>query len=408
MNALPDFPQHPRATANISARPEVIALGASKIREVANAGLLRGDVLPFWFGEPDQVTPKFICDRASEALAAGETFYSSNFGIMPLRETIATYISALHQPVDADRIAVTSSGVSALMMAAQTLFSPGDRVVIVTPIWPNLTEGPRILGAEVIRVSLRVQNDRWQLDLDELIAALTPQTRALVINSPNNPTGWVIDRKSQEDLLAHCRHHGIWIIGDDVYERLMFEGAIGDRQLAPSFLDIAEPGDRVISTNSFSKSWLMTGWRLGWLVSPKDASGKTLLPDIGKLIEYNTSCAPPFVQLAGITAIEGGEPVIRETRTRYQANRDILCDLLEDIDGVRVMRPGGAMYVFFKIAAAADSLSFCKDLVEHVGLGLAPGVAFGPEGEGYVRWCLAASPKLLEEGVSRLKKFLSR
>jgi aspartate/methionine/tyrosine aminotransferase len=392
----------------ISARPEVIGLGASKIREVANAGLLRGDVLPFWFGEPDQVTPKFICDRAALALAQGETFYSSNFGIMPLREAIAGYVSGLHQEVDADRIAVTSSGVSALMLVAQTLFSPGDRVVIVTPIWPNLTEGPRILGAHVVRVALRVKEQRWQLDLDELLRALTPDTRALVVNSPNNPTGWVLDRDSQSVLLAHCRRHGIWIIGDDVYERLTFEGAVGAKCLAPSFLDIAHAEDRVISTNSFSKTWLMTGWRLGWLVSPRDAKGKTLLPEIGKLIEYNTSCAPPFVQQAGIAAIEGGEDVTVATRRRYEAARDTLCDLLEAIDGVRVMRPQGAMYVFFEIEGARDSLAFCKQLVEKAGLGLAPGAAFGPEGEGYVRWCLAASTEKLEEGVSRLRGFLSR
>lgn len=408
MSALPEVPDSSPPLSGIAARPEVTSLGASKIREVANAGLLRGDVLPFWFGEPDQVTPQFIRDRAIAALMAGETFYSSNFGIMPLRETISTYLSKLHRPIDAGRIAVTSSGVSALMIAAQTLFSPGDRVVIVTPIWPNLIEGPRILGADVVRVTLRPIDGQWRLDLDELLSALTPATRALVINSPNNPTGWVIDRQSQEILLAHCRRHGIWIIGDDVYERLMFEGAIGAAKCAPSFLDIAEPGDRVISSNTFSKSWLMTGWRLGWLVSPQDPKGDTLMPDFGKIIEYNTSCAPPFVQLAGITAIEGGESIIAATRARYQANRDVLCDLLETIDGVRVMRPQGAMYVFFKIDGAADSLSFCKALVEQVGLGLAPGAAFGPEGEGYIRWCLAASAERLEEGVSRLRRFLAR
>jgi aspartate/methionine/tyrosine aminotransferase len=218
----------------------------------------------------------------------------------------------------------------------------------------------------------------------------------------------VLDRDSQSVLLAHCRRHGIWIIGDDVYERLTFEGAVGAKCLAPSFLDIAHAEDRVISTNSFSKTWLMTGWRLGWLVSPRDAKGKTLLPEIGKLIEYNTSCAPPFVQQAGIAAIEGGEDVTVATRRRYEAARDTLCDLLEAIDGVRVMRPQGAMYVFFEIEGARDSLAFCKQLVEKAGLGLAPGAAFGPEGEGYVRWCLAASTEKLEEGVSRLRGFLSR
>ncbi len=393
--------------AHVSARPDITALGASKIREVANAGIGRADVLPFWFGEPDEVTPQFIRDRARDALAAGETFYSSNFGIAPLREAISTYVSDLHGTVEPDRIAVTSSGVSALMIAAQALFSPGDRVVIVTPVWPNLTEGPRILGAEVVRVPLTMTAGRWTLDIDRVISALTPNARALVINSPNNPTGWVIDAATQRAILKHCRERGIWIIADDVYERLVYRGGIGAHKVAPSFLDLGEPEDRIISTNSFSKSWLMTGWRLGWMVSPRGPDGTTLMNDFGKLIEYNTSCAPPFVQLAGIAAIEQGEPVVAATLARYTQAREVLCQLLESIEGVNAVRPDGAMYVFFAIDAAADSLAFCKALVEKVGLGLAPGAAFGAEGEGYVRWCLASSVERLEDGVARLKKFLA-
>ncbi len=393
--------------AHVTARPDIAALGASKIREVANAGIGRADVLPFWFGEPDEVTPQFIRDRARDALAAGETFYSSNFGIAPLREAISTYVTGLHGAVEPDRIAVTSSGVSALMIAAQALFSPGDRVVIITPVWPNLTEGPRILGAEVVRVPLTMTQGRWTLDLDRVLSALTPNARALVINSPNNPTGWVIDADTQRAILHHCRERGIWIIADDVYERLVYRGGIGARNVAPSFLDLGEPEDRIISTNSFSKSWLMTGWRLGWMVSPRGPDGTTLMNDFGKLIEYNTSCAPPFVQLAGVSAIVEGEPVVAATLARYTRAREVLCQLLESIEGVNAVRPDGAMYVFFAIDRAADSLAFCKALVEQVGLGLAPGAAFGAEGEGYVRWCLASSVERLEDGVARLKKFLA-
>jgi aspartate/methionine/tyrosine aminotransferase len=228
-----------------------------------------------------------------------------------------------------------------------------------------------------------------------------------VINSPNNPTGWVIDADTQRTLLRHCRERGIWILADDVYERLVYSGGLGAHNVAPSFLDLAEPEDRIISTNSFSKSWLMTGWRLGWMVSPRGPDGSTLMNDFGKLIEYNTSCAPPFVQLAGVAAIEQGEPVVAATLARYTRARDVLCQLLESIDGVNAVRPDGAMYVFFAIDAAADSLAFCKALVEKVGLGLAPGAAFGAEGEGYVRWCLASSVERLEDGVARLKQYLA-
>jgi aspartate/methionine/tyrosine aminotransferase len=392
-------PAHPMPTAP-AARDVVRHLGASRIREVSNAGIGRADVLPFWFGEPDQVTPEFIRDAAKKALDAGDTFYTSNYGIPPLREAIAKYMSSLHRPIDASRIAVTSSGVSALMLLSQLIINPGDRVVAVTPLWPNVVEIPKILGAEVVRVQLEFGRT-WELDVQKLLDALTPGTRAVFLNSPNNPTGWVITREQQEILLAHCRRHGIWIVADDVYERLVFD-TVGDaRPCAPSFLDIATPEDRVISAHSFSKSWLMTGWRLGWLVVPP-----ALAPDLGKLIEYNTSCAPGFVQQAGIVAIERGDEVIAQTTKRYQAARDFLYERLNALPGIATPKPKGAMYLFFRIDGENDTLTLCKRLVTEAGLGLAPGSAFGDEGEGYIRWCFASSIERLEDGVGRLDRFL--
>lgn len=391
------------SAASPVARPAVQSLGASRIREVANAGIGLADILPFWFGEPDQVTPDFIRHAAKEALDAGDTFYTPNLGLMPLREAIAIYVSALHRPVDAGRISVTSSGVSALMLVSQLIVNPGDRVVAVTPLWPNLLEIPKILGAEVVQVPLRF-GQTWELDVQQLLDALTPGTKAVFLNSPNNPTGWVITREQQQAVLAHCRKHGIWILADDVYERLMYDisdASPARKPCAPSFLDIAAPEDRVVSTNSFSKSWLMTGWRLGWIVAPQP-----LMADLGKLIEFNTSCAPGFVQRAGIVAIERGEEITRNTVARYQAARDFLYERLNALPGVASPKPKGAMYLFFRIDGAQDTLTLCKQLVVEAGLGLAPGSAFGPEGEGYIRWCFASSLPRLEEGVHRLSKFL--
>jgi aspartate/methionine/tyrosine aminotransferase len=375
-------------------------LVASRIREVANAGIGRSGVLPFWFGEPDEATPQFIRDAAKEALDAGDVFYTSNYGIPPLRDTIARYMSGLHRPVDSERVAVTSAGISALMLLSQLILDPGDRVVAVTPIWPNLVEIPRILGAQVERVKLRFGRT-WELDLDELLDALTPDTRAVFINSPNNPTGWVITREQQEAILAHCRKHGIWVIGDDVYERMVFSDADAGHACAPSFLDLATPEDRVISAHSFSKSWLMTGWRLGWLVVPPALSA-----DLGKLIEYNTSCVPGFIQQAGIVAIERGEEVIAKTRRRYQEARDFLYERLNALPGIEAPKPKGAMYLFFRVDGEKDTLALCKRLVTEAGLGLAPGSAFGDEGEGYIRWCFASSIERLDEGVRKLEGFL--
>jgi len=383
----------------LHARGAVRGLFASQIREVANAALGDAGVLPFWFGEPDEVTPAYIRDAAVASLAAGETFYSQNFGIPELRAAIAAYVSRLRRPIAPDNVAVTASGMSALMLCVEALIDPGDRVVCVTPLWPNLTEIPKILGAEVVRLPLAFGDDGWRLDLDRLIAALVPGTRAVMVNSPNNPTGWTLDRQARDAILAHCRRHGIWIVADDVYERLYY---VGQRAgAAPSFLEAAEPGDRLVSTNSFSKAWLMTGWRLGWIVAPDE-----LMPDLGKLIEYNTSCSPVFVQRAGVVAIREGEPTVRHTVERFRAARDFLLAALGRIGGVHAAPPAGAMYAFFRVDGVEDSLAFCKRLVHEAKLGLAPGSAFGPEGQGFVRWCFAAQQDRLAEGVHRLEGFL--
>jgi aspartate/methionine/tyrosine aminotransferase len=386
------------------ARPIVHQLGASRIREVANAGIGRDNVLPFWFGEPDETTPDFIRAAAKEGLDAGDTFYTHNYGLPALRETLSRYVSALHGPIGAERIAVTSSGVSALMLVSQLIVNPGDRVVAVTPLWPNLVEIPRILGAEVVKIPLQFGRDPaaplWELDLDQLLAALTPGTRAVMLNSPNNPTGWVITRAQQQAILLHCREHGIWILSDDVYERQVYEMEAG-ASCAPSFLDIAAPDDLLISTNSFSKSWLMTGWRLGWIVAPE-----SLMADLGKLIEYNTSCAPGFIQRAGIVAVERGDEIIARTVKRYQAARDYLHAQLNALPGITAPKPKGAMYLFFRVDGEHDTLTLCKRLVREADLGLAPGSAFGDEGEGYVRWCFASSLERLEDGVGRLQRFM--
>jgi aspartate/methionine/tyrosine aminotransferase len=383
----------------LRARAAVRGLAASKIRELYNEGIGRADVLAFWVGEPDEPTPQFIREAGSASIAAGEVFYTHNLGIPELRDALASYLSNLHGKTDASRIAVTSAGVNALMLASQLIVDPGDHVVEVVPLWPNLQEIPKILGARVTTVPLSFSTSGWRLDLERLIDALTPGTRVLYLNSPNNPTGWTITRKEQEALLGHCRRHGIWIFADDAYERLYF----GPDGIAPSFLKIIDEGDRVISANTFSKSWLMTGWRLGWLVVPP-----SLMADLAKLIEYNTSCAPVFVQRAGIAALKDGEPVVSRTLQRFRRARDFLVSQLRALPHVRVAEPDGTMYAFFRIEGMTDSLAFCKRLVREHGLGLAPGSAFGPEGEGYVRWCFAASEERLGEGVRRLAEGIAR
>jgi len=375
-------------------------LEASRIREVANAGLGRDDVLAFWFGESDEITPEFIRQAAIDSLARGETFYSHNLGLPELREAIAAYTSRLHPRVDAGRIAVTSGGVNALMLAVQALVDAGDEVVAVTPVWPNLTAQPAILGATVRCVPLVAREGEWALDLDALRTAVTAATRLLIVNAPNNPTGWTMTRAEQQAILDHCRSTGTWILADEVYERLYYEPS--PNGCAPSFLDIASPDDRLVVVHSFSKSFLMTGWRLGWLVLPP-----ALMDGIGKLIEFNTSCASVFTQRAGVVALARTDEVTPRVVAHLKLCRDTLVPLLAAVPGVKVAPARGGMYAFFQLDGFDDSLAVAKRLVTEAGLGLAPGNAFGPEAQGWLRWCFASKePQRLVEGVNRLTRWL--
>ncbi len=386
---------------------QVIAdLSASRIREVANAGLGRSDVLAFWFGESDEITPIGVRDAALASIEAGETFYGHNLGLPELRQALARYVSGLHKPVGAERIAVTSSGVSALMIAQQALVDAGDEVVAVVPVWPNLVAQPAIMGARVRCVSLHPRNGAWLLDLDELLAAITPATKVLIVNAPNNPTGWTLSAAEQQAILDHCRRTGTWIVSDEVYERLYFPdeaGADADAPVcAPSFLDIAEPEDRLLVVHSFSKSFLMTGWRLGSLIAPP-----SLVEQLGKLIEFNTSCTPVFVQRAGLAALAEAPQSVPALQAHLRRCRDTLIDALQPLPGIELARPRGALYAFLRLQGQDDSLALAKRLVVEHGLGLAPGVAFGPEGEGWLRWCFASrNPQRLLLGVERLARAL--
>ena len=384
------------------ARDSLRAIAGSRIREVANAAMGATDLLAFWFGEPATPTPAFVVEAAKAALDANDTFYLPNLGMTELRSDLADYVDRLHPPSAAatDRIAVTSSGVAALMLASQALLSPGDRVVAVVPLWPNLTSIAAVLGARVETVALTVdaKNGGWTLDLDRLLAALTSDTRLLMINSPGNPTGWVMPADAQKVVIEHCRRLGIWVVSDEAYERLVFNG----NQCAPSFLDVADPDDRLVVANTFSKTWQMTGWRLGWLVTPK-----ALLPDIEKLIEFNTSCAPGFVQRAGLAAVRHGEAATRSFVATVREGADTLMTALSELPRVQAVRPDGAMYVLLRVEGEQDSLELAKALAREARIGLAPGIAFGPECEGYLRWCIARPPATLHRGVERLAGFLA-
>jgi len=394
-------------------RQTIDNLEESKIREVANAGLGRHDVLAFWFGESDEVTPDFIRAAAIDSLQRGETFYAHNLGLPELRHAIASAMTAQHAshpgatPIGMERIAVTTGGVNALMLAVQALVDAGDAVVAVTPVWPNLTAQALIMGAQLRTVPLTPQTSgpdagAWTLDLPRLLSSIRPGTKLLILNAPNNPTGWTLSRDEQAAILAHCRHTGTWILADEVYENLYY--APSPKACAPSFLDIAEPQDRLVVVHSFSKSYLMTGWRLGWLVMPPSMAGA-----MGKLVEFNTSCASVFTQRAGIVALERRDEVTPRVVAHLKACRDTLIPALRTLPDVQVALPLGGMYAFFQLPGHTDSLATAKRLVTEAGLGLAPGSAFAPEASGWLRWCFASKDLgRLTQGVERLGEWLRR
>jgi aspartate/methionine/tyrosine aminotransferase len=382
-------------------RPTIARLPSSKIRAIADAGMGRTDLIPLWFGEPDTPTPPFICDAAARALAAGDTFYQPNAGIHELRATLAEYMNRLYRTrLQRENVIVSASAMNALMLVMQALVDPGDLVVTTTPSWPNLPALPGILSGAVRSVPLTSGNAGWRLDLDRLFDACDDRTRVIFLNSPNNPTGWVMSSEQQSEVLAFARQRGIWIVSDEVYARLVY-----DRRHAPSFLEQAEPDDRVIVVNSFSKTWSMTGWRLGWITAPA-----ALGPAFEMLTEYNIAGPPGFVQRAGIVAVRDGEPLVEEIVARYRAARDLVLERVAAIPRLSLPRPEAAFYAFVRVDGMGDSVAFAKDLLMQTGVGLAPGAAFGNDEhpfDDYLRLCFAATLPTLERAFDRLARFMA-
>ena len=380
-------------------RPRIAGLAESPIREIAHEGMGLAGVIPLWFGEPDLPTPEFIVAACDRALRAGHTFYTHNAGVTELRETIAAYTARLYgRPLGAERVTVTAAGMNALMMAAELLIDAGDNLVGVTPMWPNFFRCVEIAGGRVREVPLEAGDGGWRLDLDRLFDACDERTRAICVNSPSNPTGWVMERGEQRAALDFCRERGLWLIADEVYARIIYDY---DRPAAPSFLELAEPDDPLLVVNSFSKSWAMTGWRLGWLTAPP-----ALGPVLEKLTEFNIASPATHSQHAGIAAIREGEAFVADMVARYRTARDTVQQRLGAMRRVRLAPMQGAFYAFFAVEGMSDSRQFAKDALRKTRVGLAPGMAFGAGGDGYMRLCYAKSPAVLGEALDRLAPLL--
>ena len=373
---------------------DLTVIPGSRIVDVARLAFTTPDVDFLCFGESDQPSPAVARDVAIQALTDGHTRYPDVRGVPALREALSSYLTRLHaKPVAEARIQVTASGMTAIAVAMAAVVRPGHRVVMHGPAWPNIASAALLRGAVIDEIGLDAQADgTFRLDLNRL-DMMMDGARVFVLNSPANPTGWTATEAELRAIREIVQRHGAWLISDEVYSRLIYDG----REAATSMLDIAEPDDRIIVCNSFSKTWMMTGWRLGWMVVPAGTSEQ-----IVDLVEALHSGVAPFIQLAGAAAVADTETMQR-FRVHCATGRDMATQALAGLSGIRYQPPTGAFYAFLAVDGLLDSLDLAKKLVTRHGVAVAPGVAFGSAGEGWLRVCFAQSTGLMERAMQRLR-----
>jgi aspartate/methionine/tyrosine aminotransferase len=372
----------------------------SGIMSAVNHGAGKTDIIPVWSGEGNVPTPEVFCRSAVESLLQGETFYTWQRGIPPLREALARYHTRHYgRSFDPESFFVTGGGMQALQTIIQMIAGEGDEIVLPTPAWPNYAGPMRLLGARPVEVPLDFANGTWHLDLDKLFGAITSRTRAIVLNSPSNPVGWTASLADLKAVRDECRKRGLWIVGDEVYSRFYY-GAAGETR-APSFLDICDTEEQILLANTFSKNWAMTGWRVGWLQAPR-----ALGPAIERIIQYNTSGTAAFLQRGCVTALDEGEDFIAEQVSKARANRDLVAASLRAHPQIRFELPKGAFYMFFAIEGMKDSLATTLRIIDEARVGFAPGGTFGPGGEGFLRMCYLRDPGKLGEALDRFANWL--
>jgi aspartate aminotransferase len=372
----------------------------SRIRELADVAFGMEGVLKLHFGESNLPTPPYIKEAAVQALADGYTFYTENAGLPSLRAAVARKVADLHGVAldPAHEILITASGVQALNVTIRCTLNPGDEALILTPNWPNAGEIVKLYGATPVEVPFVSDGQRFTINLAALEAAVTPRTRLLVYTSPSNPLGWVATPAEQTALLDFSRRHGLWLLADEVYERIYFHGSV-----APSILRLCTRDDGVIVVQSFSKSYCMTGWRLGWAVARQD-----LIKQATPLNEFIISHAPSFIQKAGETALARGEDDIAARAELFHERMDFCYNALQSLRAISVPKPEGAFYLFPRIAGVEDSFAFALALLKETKVSIAPGVAFGAGGEGALRICCAADLSILEPAMERFCRFVER
>ncbi len=380
-------------------RAEARQAPVSGIEAVANYGRGRPGLIPLWSGESDLPTPDFINSAGKRGLDAGETFYTWQGGIPELREALARYHKRhFGMEFSPEEFLVTIGGMQAITLALQATAGSGDEAIYLEPAWPNFAAAAAVSGATPVPVPLEEGDNGWYCDVARVEAAVTPKTKAIFVNTPANPTGWTADIETLKALLDLARRKGLWIIADEIYALFHYGG-----RRAPSFMDIMEPEDRILFVNTFSKNWAMTGWRIGWMRTH---------PSLGRmfenLIQYSSSGVAQFLQRGAIAALDEGDAFLTQQIGQAQAARDLICRKLAETGRVRFSVPPGAFYLFFTIDGMQDSTKAAFDIVDRANVGLAPGIAFGKAGEGYLRLCFHRRLDHVEEAANRLAEWIRK
>jgi aminotransferase len=370
----------------------------SGIRRFFDIAATMDDVISLGIGEPDFDTPEPIVRAGIEALRRGETHYSSNAGLMALRQAIAAQIERLYGPSydPASEVLVTVGVSEGLYLALAATLDPGDEVIVPEPCFVAYAPEVVFAGGRPVVVQATVEND-FQVTAEDIAAAITPRTKALLIGYPSNPTGAVMSRERLSAIAAVAEQHDLLVISDEIYDRLVYEV---NHVCFPSL-----PGmrSRTILLQGFSKAYAMTGWRVGYVVAPAEVMGT-----IYKVHQYTIMCAPTVSQYAALAALREGEPYVEEMVAEYDRRRRLIVGGLNEI-GLACFEPQGAFYAFPSIRISGlDENEFAEELLQEEGVALVPGSAFGKAGQGYVRCSYATAYEKIEEALERLHRFVRR
>ena len=380
-------------------RRELISVPESPLVQIATLAESMPGSIKLCYGESDLPTPGFITDAAHRAALEGHTFYTHTAGYPELRQTIAAKVHELHDlAYDESEVMVTVGASMAIFAAIRACIGPGDNAVIVSPAYAIYANGVTMCGGEPRFVPLGRSGTDFCLDIDRVRAVIDGNTRMLMVNSPSNPTGRMLTSDEQRALGDLAEAHDLRILADEVYERITY-----DAPVAHSFARVVENKERLIVANSFSKTYCMTGWRLGWA-----QSSARMIRAMTAGVEFMTSNASAPVQQAGIAALRDGEAYVTELRTHLAARRAQAIEALSAVDGVRVAAPSGGFFAFFTVDGVIQSASFALELLRQTGVALAPGSAFGPGGEQFLRLCFASSEATMSASLDRLRGALAQ